>query len=172
MQKINVIEYSDKILGALKPSGVFLNSKLGDEINTMTMGWCSMSIYWTKPVFIAPVRLSRYTHHMIDESGVFTVSIPASGKLKKELGICGTKSKRDLDKFKDCNITAQQGQMVDCPVVKEASIQIECKVVAKTLLDASKMNKEIVENCYDGNFEDGDYHTLFFGEIVAAYILE
>jgi len=172
MKKIDVIEYSGQILKAFGAGGVFLNSKLGDEINTMTMGWGSISIYWAKPVLIAPVRLSRYSHNMIDKSGVFTVSVPASRELRGELGICGTKSGRDTNKFDACNFTAVDGREVDCPIVGEASLHIECKVVAKTLLDADKMDNGIVDKMYSGDYETGDYHTLFFGEIVDCYLKE
>ncbi|MCK5130200.1 MAG: flavin reductase family protein [Clostridiales bacterium] len=172
MKKINAIEYSAEILEGFKAGGVFLNSKLGDKINTMTMGWGSLSVYWGMPILIAPVRISRHSHHMIDESGVFTVSIPAKGMLKKELSVCGSQSGRDIGKFDTYNITAQQGQVVNCPVVGEARIQIECKVVAKTQLPAKKMTQSIIDKWYDGTMQDGDYHTLFFGEIVDAYIID
>ena len=172
MKKIDVFDYSGEILKALGKGGVFLNSKLKGEINTMTMGWGSVSIYWGVPVVIAPVRLSRHTHHMIDESGVFTVSVPLGGTLRKELGICGVKSGRDTDKFAACKFTAVDGQMVDCPVVGEAKLHIECEVVASDTMDASKMAGDIVDRMYSGDYENGDYHTLFFGKIVDAYILE
>jgi flavin reductase (DIM6/NTAB) family NADH-FMN oxidoreductase RutF len=172
MKKINVIDYSAEILDAFKSGGVFLNSKLDGEINSMVMGWGSMSVYWGKPVLIAPVRLSRYTHDMIEKSEVFTVSIPAKGELRKELGVCGTKSRRDIDKFDACGFTAKQGQIVDCPVIGEARLHIECKVVAQTLLTGNEMDSEVVEKWYGGDSENGDFHDLFFGEIVDAYILD
>jgi flavin reductase (DIM6/NTAB) family NADH-FMN oxidoreductase RutF len=172
MKKIDVIEYAPQILKAMEKGGVFLNSKLGDKINTMTIGWGSVSRYWMEPIFIAPVRLSRFSHNMVAQSGVFTVSVPLEGKLRKELGICGTKSGRDMDKFDACNFTAIDGQKVDCPVIGEASLHIECEVVAKTLLEASDMNNEIVDGMYGGDYENGDYHTLFFGKVVDCYILK
>ncbi len=100
------------------------------------------------------------------------MSIPVKGELKKELGICGSKSGRDMDKFDVCNLTAEQGQIVDCPIIKEANLHIECRVVAKTLLAGDKMNNEIIDMCYDADYDNGDYHTLFFGEIVDCYILD
>lgn len=168
MKKIDPIKYSDEIVKALGSGGMFLTSKLGSEINTMTMGWGSMSYYWVRPVFIAPVRTTRHSHHMIKESGVFTVSVPYEGKHKGELGICGTKSGRDVDKFKACGLSALDGKKVDCPVIADTYIQLECKVVAETLLDDNAMNSEIVDKHYGSK----NFHTLFFGEIVAAYILE
>ena len=108
MKKINVFEYAPQIMQALGKGGLFLNSKFGDKINSMTIGWGSLSIYWAMQVFIAPVRLSRFTHHMIEGSGVFTVSVPLDGTLRKELGICGSKSGRDTDKFAECNFTASR----------------------------------------------------------------
>ena len=172
MKKVNVFEYAPQIMQALGKGGLFLNSKLGDKINSMTIGWGSLSIYWAMQVFIAPVRLSRFTHHMIEQSGVFTVSVPLGGALRKELGICGSKSGRDIDKFEECNFTAVDGQMVDCPIIGEAQLHIECEVVAADTMDASKMEGFIVDRMYAGDYEDGDYHTLYFGKIVAAYILE
>ena len=56
MKEINVFDYSDKIMEALGNGGLFLNSKLDEKINSMTIGWGSISIYWGKPIFIAPVR--------------------------------------------------------------------------------------------------------------------
>ena len=44
--------------------------------------------------------------------------------------------------------------------------------MVKTLLDASKMAGFIVDKMYSGDYETGDYHSLFFGEIVDAYITE
>ncbi len=172
MKKIDVMEYSPQILKALGKGGLFLNAKLGDKINTMTIGWGSLSIYWGMQVFIAPVRLSRFTHHMIDGSGVFTVSVPLNGELRRELGVCGTKSGRDVDKFKECGFTAHPANEVDCPIISEASLHIECEVVGKDTMDASKMDGEIVDRMYSGNYENGDYHTLFFGKIVDCYINE
>jgi flavin reductase (DIM6/NTAB) family NADH-FMN oxidoreductase RutF len=172
MKKINEIEYASQIMESLDKGGFFLNSKLGDKINSMTIGWGSLSIYWGESVFIAPVRLSRFTHHMIEQSGVFTVSVPLDGALRKELGICGSKSGRDTDKFALCNFTAVDGQSVDCPIIGEAQLHIECEVVAADTLDASKMSGDIVDKMYAGDYENGDYHTLFFGKIVDCYILE
>ena len=172
MKKIDALQYSNEMLKALGKGGAFLTSKLDDKINSMTMGWGSVSVYWGMPVFIAPVRLSRFTHHMIDESGVFTVSFPINGELRNELGICGTKSGRDTDKFALCGFTAVPGVEVDCPVIGEASLHIECEVVAKTLMDAGKMAGFIVDKMYAGDYESGDYHTLYFGKIVDAYMRE
>ncbi len=170
MKKINAFDYSSQILEALGKGGLFLNAKLGDKINSMTIGWGSLSIYWGMQVFIAPVRLSRYTHHMVDESGVFTVSVPLNGELRKELGICGSKSGRDMDKFEVCNFTDIDANVVDCPIIGEASLHIECEVVGKDTMDATKMERSIVDKMYAGDYENGDYHTLFFGKIVDCYI--
>jgi flavin reductase (DIM6/NTAB) family NADH-FMN oxidoreductase RutF len=172
MKKVDVIEYSPQILKAMGKGGVFLNSKLEGKINTMTVGWGSVSRYWMEPVIIAPIRLSRFSHHMVADSGVFTISVPLNGELRRELGICGTKSGRDVDKFEECGFTAIDGREVDCPIIGEASLHIECKVVAKSLLDASMMNGEIVDKMYGGNYENGDYHTLFFGKVVDCYLSE
>jgi flavin reductase (DIM6/NTAB) family NADH-FMN oxidoreductase RutF len=42
---------------------------------------------------------------------------------------CGVRSGRDVDKFKEQNLTPVKGEKVNCPVIKESPVNLECKVV-------------------------------------------
>ncbi|MFH1081419.1 MAG: flavin reductase family protein, partial [Pseudomonadota bacterium] len=42
--------------------------------NVMTIGWGSLGITWKRPVFTVLVRHSRFTYHMLEESGEFSVN--------------------------------------------------------------------------------------------------
>ena len=114
------------------------------------------------------VRQSRFTDQQLKENPVFTVSVPKDGGLDKALAFCGSKSGRDEDKFAACQLTAQPGQKVDCPVIGEAWLHFECRVVARTLLDEDTLAPEIME----GFYKDHDMHVAYYGEIVACYVNE
>jgi len=146
----------------MKSGGIFLTSK-GEKHNTMVIGWGGVNIFWGKPIFLVPVRKSRYTYQLIDKSGEFTVSIPIDVNLKKALSVCGTKSGRYTDKFAECGLTPLPGQTVNVPVIEECLLHYECKVVYKQDMIPQNLDKQMDHIWYP------DYHTFFFGEILACY---
>lgn len=164
---IHYNEYTKEFLEQL-PKGVFLTVKDGEKINTMTIGWGNIGVIWSKPIITVAVRYSRYTYDLINHSDEFTISIPLNGQLKKELGYCGTKSGRDVDKFKECGLSAVKGREVDTPVIGECDLFYECKVVYKQAMEPATLDQIIDEKCYSNH----DYHVLYYGEIVSSYIKE
>jgi flavin reductase (DIM6/NTAB) family NADH-FMN oxidoreductase RutF len=133
----------------------------------MTISWGSVGVYWARPVITAPVRASRFTRGLIEQSGVFTISIPKKGELSKELAYCGTKSGRDGDKFAGCGLTVKPGRSVPAPIIGEAWMHIECRVLCK--YDSSTGNYDAAT---DSKFySDKNYHTYYLGEVVDFYEL-
>ena len=161
---INPFDYAGQFAEQMK-KGILLTTKGEDGVDTMTIGWGSIGYYWRKPVFTCVVRQSRYSDKMISENPVFTVSVPKGDGLDQALKICGTTSGRDGDKFAACSLTAQPGQVVDCPVIGEAWLHFECKIVAKTLLSEVCLDPDIMGTWY----KDHDMHVSYYGEIVACY---
>ena len=147
------------------PQGAFLSVKAGDRINTMTIGWGSIGFIWNTPIIMVAVRPSRYTYDLIEQSLDFTVSVSSDQSFKDALALAGTKSGRDMDKFAAANITAEPGKTVDSPVVNSCGLIIEGKIVFK-----QAMNPEYLDASIQGKYyPDGDFHTLYFGEITAFY---
>lgn len=166
-KEIKFTEMSKELLEQLQ-RGAFLTVKNGDRVNTMTIAWGSLGYIWNKPIFTALVRYSRHTHDLIFDSEDFTVSFPLNGQLKEALGICGTKSGRDMDKFKECNLTLKGADTVKSPVIDECDLHIECRVVYK-----QEMNENnVIDEIKDKSYANGDYHVMYFGEILKAYIRE
>lgn len=165
MQNINVFEHSEKILTILS-KGAFLNTAADGKDNTMTIGWGSLGFMWGKQVMTVMVRHSRYTHELIEKNPVFTVSIPVNEGFAKALGICGTKSGRDMDKFSTCDLEKLPGQTVAAPVIKGCGLHIECQIVDKNTMQPAVFNKELAEKWYASN----DWHDYYTGVITAAYI--
>ena len=172
MKTINLWDYAGKILEGVQ-KGALLTTKSGNEVNTMTIGWGHLGVEWSKPIFVAYVRQSRHTKGLLDKSGVFTVNIPVETTDKKILGVCGTKSGRDIDKFKELGLTQVEGQTVSAPAVKELPLTLECKIIYQQDQDLSALQPDYREHSYPaGTAEENNFHTAYYGEITAAYILE
>jgi flavin reductase (DIM6/NTAB) family NADH-FMN oxidoreductase RutF len=124
----------------------------GDKIgrpNIITLGMY-MPISHDPELVVIGVSPKRYSHDLIAEQGEFVVNAPGI-EIAEMMHICGIKSGRDLDKFKESGLTAVPAQRVKPPLIGECYGHMECRVV-----DAVTY---------------GD-HTLFVGEVVAASIDE
>lgn len=165
-QEIKYNEYLDEVLSQLE-KGAFLTVKAHDKVNTMTIGWGTIGFIWGKPVLQVMVRPSRYTYELIEASDYFTVSVPLDGSMKKELGFCGTKSGRDVDKIKECQLELLPGKTVDVPIIANCSLHYECKIVVRQTLYPEDVNDLIREKAYP----NGDYHKMYYGIILNAYKL-
>jgi len=166
MKYVNYLSIAEKVLQQIKSKGAFLITKSQDDakINVMTIGWASIGYMWRKPIMTVMVRKSRFTHHIIEKAESFAVSIPGDD-LEEVLDFCGTKSGRDFDKFKECNLTIVPAQKVDTPIINLSGFHYECKIVCKSEMNPDFLCEEYKEDVY----ADNDYHTFYFGEIVACY---
>ena len=68
MGNFDFLQYAGKALPVTGENGAFLITGKGGG-NVMTMSWCGQAVIWNKNVVIAPVRLSRYSHAMLDGPG-------------------------------------------------------------------------------------------------------
>jgi len=164
IKEISYRDHLDDVMEQLG-KGVFLTAKVGDEVNTMTIGWGTIGIIWNKPIFQVLVRESRHTHVLLEQSKEFTISVPINQDLKKALAFCGTNSGSDMDKLKECNLTAIPGKKLKTPIIGECKRHYECKIIASQKLIEENVSSDIGISFYGG----GDYHTIFYGEIVASY---
>lgn len=162
----NFTEDLDKAIYNLHDKGAFLTVKSGENINTMTIGWGSIGYQWGKPIFMVLVRKTRYTYNLIENSQDFTVTIPLSDNLKEELRFCGTKSGRDIDKLKACNLQIKDSNKVYSPIINKRDVlTYECKIVYKQEMDNRLISPDVKEVYY----KDNDYHVIYYGEIVDCY---
>lgn len=115
--------------------------------NIITLGW-NMPTSIKPPMVAISVGLTRYSHKLISESGEFVLAFPSEG-MEDALLFCGTHSGRDVDKFKATGLTPVKAKYVKPPLIAEATVNMECRVV--------------------GSIRTGD-HTIFVGEILAAYV--
>jgi len=166
MKNVNYLSVAEEVIKQIKSQGAFLvaKSKNDKKINVMTIGWAAIGYMWRKPIMTVMVRKSRFTHCIIEKASSFTVSIPGDDS-GEALNFCGTKSGRDVDKFKECKLSVVPAQKVDTPIINLSGFHYECKIVYKSETNPDFLCKEYREDLY----ADNDYHTFYFGEIVACY---
>ena len=162
MKKVEALDKVEEILRQIE-KGAFLTVQAGGRRNTMTIGWATMGICWRKPVFMIAVRDSRYTFELLESGTDFSVTLPARG-MRDEVFYCGTKSGRDVDKFEECQLKTLAGQKITSPVIDTPGTHIECRVIYK-----SAMNPAFLDGALMALYPEKDFHTLYFGEIVACY---
>jgi hypothetical protein len=83
---VNFEQMAGHTLERLRNGGALLTVRSNGAVNTMTIGWGSLSVYWGRPVFIVPVRLSRHTHFLLEQAEEFTVTVPRGDELRRALG--------------------------------------------------------------------------------------
>lgn len=169
MEGFSILEQSSDILESLEKGGAFLTVQCGQHVNTMTIGWGAIGVMWGMRVFIALVRPMRYTHQMLAQNPDFTVSIPSPGSLSKELAFAGTKSGRDMDKFSGNGITAISAQEIKGSIIAECPVHIECKTMLMQDITDERMHDALKKIPSYRGYSGSDFHTLYFGRIVAAY---
>jgi len=77
----------------------------------------------------------------------------------------GTVSGHDQNKFKQKELTTTPGKKVKSPIVEECVIHYECKVVHKNDVIPDELAEEIRNSAY----RQGDFHRIYFGEILSVY---
>lgn len=164
MKHIHPFDAMRETMEHMAHGGVFL-SVGGETPNTMTIGWGWIGYCWKKPVFVAVVRPQRHTYEILRREGVFTVSVPTSTPLTRELAFAGTRSGREVDKFSGHGLTAAPAQQVSAPIVAECGLHFECRTLLVQDMTADQMDAAVLQSCYPAN----DLHTMYFGEIVDCY---
>ncbi|MCX8204963.1 MAG: flavin reductase family protein [Candidatus Nezhaarchaeota archaeon] len=132
----------------LHPRHVVLVTCCGRDgrANVVTLAW-SMPTSFRPPMVALSIAPERFSHRLIEETGEFVVNVPTVELLSK-VYFAGTKSGRDVDKLKEAGFAVKPARRVRPPVIEECIAHLECRVVHRVAT--------------------GD-HTLFVGEVVAAY---
>ena len=173
---INPFDYAGHICESMK-KGILLTTKVADKVNSMTIGWGTIGIEWGRPVFVAYVRVGRYTRQMLDECGEFTINIPFGGVDNKILSFCGTKSGRDVDKVSELKLDLVDSEVVNVPGIRQLPLTLECKVLCQSLQNIPMLPDTLRNRYYPMGVDakdpgkNEDFHIAYYGEIVNAYMI-
>lgn len=120
-----------------------------EEYNIITIAWTGI-INSEPPMTYISVRKSRFSHGIIEKNKEFVINL-CTENLAFKADYCGVKSGRDVNKFKEQGLTPILGEQVKCPMIKEAPVNIECKV------------RDVL--CYPS-------HDMFIADIISVHVDE
>lgn len=115
--------------------------------NLLTLAWTG-TICSEPPMVSISVRPERYSHHMIEETGEFVINLTTED-LVYVTDYCGVKSGKDVDKWKEMNLTPIPAEHVKAPMVAESPVNLECRVTQKLELGS---------------------HDMFIAEVLAVHV--
>lgn len=125
---------------------VSVADKAGNN-NIITIAWAG-TICSNPPMVSISVRPERHSYSMIKETGEFVINLTTK-ELVFATDYCGVKSGREVDKFKEMNLTPLPGDKVKAPLIGESPVNLECKVTEVIPLGS---------------------HDMFLAEVVAVHV--
>lgn len=147
------------VFSAVGDQWMLITAGTAQKCSTMTASWGGFGILWKQPMATIYIRPQRYTRQFVDENEYFTLAF-FSEQWRKELSFCGTKSGRDVDKVKECGFTVAEAQC-GAPYFQEAELVLVCRKRMTMPMDPAAMPDEVKQTLYKG-----DYHNIYWGEIV------
>ena len=111
------------------------------------------------------VRPQRYTYSLIEKADDISLCFP-SEKYRKAMGVCGTKSGRDLDKITEAGLCVDKVDGV--PVIADSEIILVCK---KLYADDIKKENFVDEHPLS-HYEKNDFHRFYVLEIKKVLVKE
>ena len=157
-------DHTDEILERFRKGGVLCTVVDNREnINVITLGWGQIGpFYHGHPVLTIAITPQRYSWRFLEEVPEFVIGVP-DDSLRSAADLCGTKSGRDMDKFKEAGLTPVPSQSVKAPSIKECPINIECRVYTTVrpphlLLTPEHRKRPVAEQ-----------HTIYFSEVLGTY---
>ena len=127
--------------------------------NMFTVAWAGTICSDPAMVSIS-VRPARYSYDLIKETGEFVINLTTE-ELLQATDYCGVVSGRNVDKFKEMNLTPSPSLKVKAPGILESPVNIECRVVeVKPLGTHDMFIAEIVAVQADDKYMDekGSFH--------------
>ena len=94
--------------------------------NIITLAW--VGTVCSDPAMVSiSVRPERYSYPILKKTGEFVINLTTKD-LAFATDYCGVKSGRDVDKFKEMNLTPIPATHVKAPMIEESPVNIECRV--------------------------------------------
>jgi flavin reductase (DIM6/NTAB) family NADH-FMN oxidoreductase RutF len=94
--------------------------------NIITVAWTG-TVCTNPPMLYISVRKERYSYELLKESGEFVVNLTTED-LVKATDYCGVRSGSKVDKFKETHLTKEEAEVVNCAMIQESPVNIECRV--------------------------------------------
>ena len=140
------------------------------KANIITVAWAG-TVCTNPPMVSISVRPERYSYNILMETGEFVINLTTKD-LAYATDYCSVKSGRDVDKFKEMNLTAIPGEKVKAPLIEESPVNLECRVTEILPLGSHDMFlAEVVAVHADKQYMDekGKFHLEYAEPIVYSH---
>ena len=97
-----------------------------EKSNILTIAWTGITNTVPPKTYIS-VRPCRHSYEIIKNSGEFVINLTPQ-KLIKAADYCGIYTGAKVDKFAKCALTKEAASEVECPLIAESPLSLECKV--------------------------------------------
>lgn len=97
-----------------------------EQSNIITVAWTGIICSDPAMTYVS-IRKERHSYNIIKENMEFVINL-TSEDLVRITDYCGVKSGKNEDKFTTCNLTKEKASMLNCPLIKESPVNLECKV--------------------------------------------
>ena len=97
-----------------------------ENSNIITIGWCGILNTSPAKTYIS-VRPGRHSYGIIKEKMEFVINLVPDA-LAKKADYCGIYTGKKVNKFEKCKLTKIKGTEIDCPMIEECPVNIECRV--------------------------------------------
>ena len=148
----------------------------GERKNVFTVAWTGI-VNTAPPKTYISVRPSRWSYDLIRRSGVFAINL-TSKSLVRAADYCGVHTGAKVNKLERCGLETQPASAIDCPILSNCPLALECRVtdviplgthdmfladivavdVEESLLDGA--GKLHLERAGLSAFAHGDYYEL------------
>jgi flavin reductase (DIM6/NTAB) family NADH-FMN oxidoreductase RutF len=98
----------------------------GERDNVLTVAWTGI-VNSDPPKTYVSIRPSRFSHGIIKKSGVFAINLTTK-ELARATDWCGVYTGAKVDKFERCQLQKEPANEIDCPILADAPVALECKV--------------------------------------------
>lgn len=158
MLKKDIKSFDKNVFDEIGNKSAILISGDKNGFNGMTISWGGLGVLWNKNVAFVFVRHSRYTYEFIEKSDSVTLSF-LSDKYKKEKGMFGSLSGRNVDKFEETGLHHTYDPDFDGYYITECDYVFKCKKLYS--IDLNDLPKDINDKFY----KDNDIHKMYVCEI-------
>ncbi len=144
--------------------------KDGERENVLTIAWTGI-LNSDPPKTYISVRPSRHSYDIIRKSGVFAVNLTTKD-LVRAADWCGVCTGAKVDKFERCRLLREPASEIDCPILSDSPLSLECRVCEVVPLGSHDMFiADIVAIDVDETLvsEDGKLHLDRAGLVAYAH---
>jgi flavin reductase (DIM6/NTAB) family NADH-FMN oxidoreductase RutF len=161
--RMQYTDHFERVMAKMTSKGILLATWKDDSktANAMTIGWGLIGSVWSRPIFQVMVRPSRLTYSLMEKNRRFTVNVLPKA-FDEAVVLCGTKSGRSMDKLKESGLTVFSSKATGSPVIAESVIHYECHIIHSN----DFLPEAMIPNVREGAYPSGDYHRVYWGEIV------